>query len=136
MYFWLAKNIKCILPSRTSLTSSAADRDRWIAMSASCLDTSAERIAQWRSTRIFGNDCWNSTRRGASQNVPKPSVMATRTSPERVLVTELPLKILDSPADPVDRELKLLSCGSETSAAHHLQKNSGCVPIGETSERN
>ena len=55
--FWLAKNIKCILPSRTSLTSGAVGRDRWIATSASCRDTSAERIAQWRSTRILGNDC-------------------------------------------------------------------------------
>ena len=41
---------------------------------------------------MFGNDCWNSTRRGASQNVPKPSVTATRTSPESVLATELPAR--------------------------------------------
>src|SRR6266851_5102766 len=89
MYFWLAKNIRCIRPSRTSLTSGAAGRDKWIATSASCRDTSAERIAQCRSTRTLGNDCWNSTRRGASQNVPKPSVTATRTSPESVWVTHL-----------------------------------------------
>jgi hypothetical protein len=41
---------KCILPNRTSLTSSTSGRDRWIAISASCLDTSAERIAS-RSAR-------------------------------------------------------------------------------------
>ncbi len=38
---------------------------------------------------MLGKDCWNSTRRGASQNVPRPSVTATRTSPESVWVTEL-----------------------------------------------
>src|SRR5215475_2007849 len=31
---------------------------------------------------------WNSTRRGESQNVPSPSVTATRTSPDSVLATE------------------------------------------------
>src|SRR3981189_1395107 len=31
MYFWLANNMKCMGRSRTSLTSSAAGRDRWIA---------------------------------------------------------------------------------------------------------
>src|SRR5665213_1085628 len=61
-------------------------------MSASCRDTSAERIAQCRSTRIWGKACWNSTRRGASQNVPRPSVTATRTSPESALATELPAR--------------------------------------------
>jgi hypothetical protein len=33
---------------------------------------------------VCWNHAWKSTRRGASQNVPKPSVMATRTSPESV----------------------------------------------------
>ena len=87
MYFWPAQNIRCMRPSRTSLTSSAEGRDRWMATSASCRDTSAERIAQCRSTRMFGKACWNSTSRGASQKVPRPSVTATRTSPESVLAT-------------------------------------------------
>src|SRR6266403_3102723 len=53
MYFWLAKNIKCILPSRTSLPSSAAGRDRWIA-------TSASSSIRRRSASHSGDrqECW------------------------------------------------------------------------------
>jgi hypothetical protein len=49
---------------------------------------------------------------------------------------DLPLKIIDSPADDVDGEFKPLGCGSEASAAHNLQKHSGRVPIGQTPEGN
>ena len=48
--------------------------------------------------------------------------------------SDLPLKIVDTPADAVDGQFESFSRGSETSAAHHLQENPGRVPIAETTE--
>jgi hypothetical protein len=47
---------------------------------------------------------------------------------------DLPLEVIDSPADAVDGELEALSRGPETSAAHHFQKNPGGVPIRQPAE--
>ncbi len=47
---------------------------------------------------------------------------------------DLPLEIIDPPANDVDRQVKPLGRGSEASATHDLQKYPGRVPIRETAE--
>ena len=82
--FLAGKNVKCILPSRTSLTSSTSGRDRWIAISASCLDTSAERIASQsaRSQHLGAAVALRLTRCRVvdRENPPPSSVLRTSTA--------------------------------------------------------
>ena len=48
---------------------------------------------------------------------------------------DLALKVVNSSANDIDGKIKPLGRGPETSTAHHLQKNSGRIPIRETSYR-
>ena len=48
---------------------------------------------------------------------------------------DLPFKIVDAPANDVDRQLKPFRRGSETSAANHLKENPGRIPIRKAAER-
>src|SRR5215469_5795023 len=60
-----------------------------MATSASSRSTSAAFMVQFKCTISLGLARWNSTRRGASQKVPSPSVTARRTSPSTSFLTEL-----------------------------------------------
>ena len=71
----------CRQPSFVTFRSGDVGIDSWMATSASDRSTSAERIVQDRLIFRCGYARWNSISRGVSQNVPRPSVMAMRTSP-------------------------------------------------------
>lgn len=68
-------------PSFTTFRLSSRGGVICTARSVSSLSTSAGCIAQRMFTVILGWSRWNSTRRGASQKVPIPSVTLKRTSP-------------------------------------------------------
>src|SRR3981189_1854455 len=48
---------------------------------------------------------------------------------------DLALKVVNSPANDIDGQIKPLGRGPEASTAHHFQKNPGRIPIRETSDR-
>ena len=47
---------------------------------------------------------------------------------------DLPLEIIDPPADDIDRQFQPLGGGSEAAASHHFQEHPGGVPVGQTAE--